>query len=205
MSARLATVSRQLGRLVGVSIFLSIAILACSMVHVGVTSFWLSEAGFVFTIIHHFIILHNQRKRKQVNQLHSESSPIAVSSRKPAIFIAWFTALIYTAALGIVIYYVYLMFSGSLEEGWDSRYIATVFEAVFLALEVPLMIMIALWCMRERRAALGAPDHAKWYHLPQYRNCESTSSFPRVIVDLAMLNRIAVFPSIPRRSKHCSG
>lgn len=172
MSAQLTIISRQLGRFVGVSLFFSVVILACSMIHLGLTSFWLSEAGFVFTIIHHSIILHNQRKRKQVNQLPSESSPIPVSSRKPAIFIAWFTALIYTAALGIVIYFVYLMFIGALEEGWQSHYIAAVFEMLFLALEIPLMVTIALWCMRERRAILGAPDHAKWYHLPQYRNCK---------------------------------
>lgn len=168
MITRLTIISRQLGRFVGVSLFLSIVILACSLVFLGNTSFWLSEAGFLLTIIHHSIILHNQRKHKRLNQLHSESSPIPVSSRKPTIFVAWFIAVIYAAALGIVIFILSLM----VMEGWEARFTATAFELVFLVLEVPLMVVIALWCMRERRAVLGAPNHAKWYHLPQYRSCE---------------------------------
>ncbi len=173
MSAHLPTISRQLGRFFGVSIFLSVAILACSMVFLGTSSYWSSEAGFVLAIVHHSIALHDQRKRKQVNQLHSESAPIPASSRKPLIFLAWFTALMYTAALAIVIMMVYYI---SLD-GWQGRFIALVLELVFLVLEIPLMVVIALWCMRERRAVLGAPEHAKWYHLPQYRTCESTWFF----------------------------
>lgn len=166
MDTRVATTSRQLVRFVSVSIFLSVGILACSMVFLGTTSFWLSEAGFLFTIIHHSFILHNQRKRKQVNQLHSATVPIPVSSRKLVIFLAWFIALVYTAALGLVIAMVYYMHL----DGFEPRYIATVVELVLLVLEIAMMIMVALWCMRERRAVLGAPDHAKWYHLPQYRS-----------------------------------
>lgn len=164
-----APISRQIDRFVYVSLGLSVAILACSMGYFGYASFWLSEAAIFFTIIHHSIVLHNRKKLRKLHQLHASSLPIPASSRIPVILMAWFIAVLYTAALCIVCYFMFLFFEGYFEVEWDPHWIATMLELVCLVVEIPLVIVIALWSMRERRAVFGVAGDAKWYHLPQYR------------------------------------
>lgn len=89
------------------------------------------------------------------------------SSRRFVIFSTWFITLVYVAAFAIVVMNAQYMFRGWFEY-WDSLFISAIVEAVFLFFEIPLLVMIALWCMKERRAISGAED-AKWYYLPQYQ------------------------------------
>ncbi|KAF9452409.1 hypothetical protein P691DRAFT_697415 [Macrolepiota fuliginosa MF-IS2] len=163
-----AQISHRVNLLIYVSLGLSIAAFACSMAFFGLISFWLTEAGLLFTIIHHSIILHNRKKLRKQGHLHQSESPFPVSSKKPMILMAWFTAIIYTAAFGVVMYFVVVFFLGYFEVGWESRWIAPILELVCLVVEVPLMVAIAIWCMRERRAIFGVTEMTKWYHLPQY-------------------------------------
>ncbi|KAJ3573674.1 hypothetical protein NP233_g2292 [Leucocoprinus birnbaumii] len=166
--ASLASISRQINHYIYYSIFLCLIILACSLVHLGSVSFFLSEAGWLFTIIHHIVVLCNRAKlrklmRQPSDHLNTSVLPVPISSRKPMIFLAFFSALVYTAALVTNIVFIYYF---SLD-GWRIDYLAIVFEIVGLAIEFPLLVVIALRCMKERRVALGASD-GKWYHLPQY-------------------------------------
>jgi hypothetical protein len=71
------------------------------------------------------------------------------------------------AALAVVVVNAQYMFRGWFEE-WSNLFISAIVEAVFIFFEIPLLVMIALWCMNERRAVLGV-SNSRWYHLPQYR------------------------------------
>lgn len=170
-----ARISRQLTHLIYASLAASTSVFACSMVLFGYASFWLSPAGYGLVLIHHFTILGNRWKQRklqlrastQSNSSAVQSSPMPMSSRRFVIFSAWLIALVYTAAFAIVVMNAHYMFIGWFEY-WDNLFISAVMEAIFLGFEIPLMIMIALGCMKERRAVLGV-DNSKWYHLPQYR------------------------------------
>jgi len=139
------------------------------MAFFGYTSFWVTEVGLLFTIIHHSIILRNRKKLGKQGQLHPSEPPFPISSKKPTILAAWFIAIVYTLAFGFTMYFVVIFFLGYFEVGWESRWVAPILELVCLAVEIPLMVAIAIWCMRERRAILGVTEMTKWYHLPQYR------------------------------------
>lgn len=167
-----ARISRQLTHLIYASLAVSTSIFACSMVLLGFASLWLSVAGFCLILIHHFTILGNRWKQHKLKaSAHSNSSaspsPIPISSRRFVIISTWFIALLYMAALAVVVVNAQYMFRGWFEE-WSNLFISAIVEAVFIFFEIPLLVMIALWCMNERRAVLGV-SNSRWYHLPQYR------------------------------------
>ncbi|XP_006463975.1 hypothetical protein AGABI2DRAFT_120781 [Agaricus bisporus var. bisporus H97] len=165
-------ISRQLTYLIYASLAISTCVFASSMVLLGFSSYWLSIAGFGLILIHHFIILGNRWKQRRLRGSANSNpsttpSPMPTSSRRFVIFSTWFITLVYVAAFAIVVMNAQYMFRGWFEY-WDSLFISAIVEAVFLFFEIPLLVMIALWCMKERRAISGAED-AKWYYLPQYQ------------------------------------
>ncbi|EKM75630.1 hypothetical protein AGABI1DRAFT_132022 [Agaricus bisporus var. burnettii JB137-S8] len=155
-------ISRQLTYLIYASLAISTCVFASSMVLLGFSSYWLSIAGFGLILIHHFIILGNRWKQRRLRGSANSNpsttpSPIPTSSRRFVIFSTWFITLVYVAAFAIVVMNAQYMFRGWFEY-WDSLFISAIVEAVFLFFEIPLLVMIALWCMKERRAISGTED-----------------------------------------------
>jgi hypothetical protein len=166
----LSPISRRINRFISVSYVLSSSIFACSMVLDGATSFWMSPAGFLFTMIHHTLIFYNRVKLRKMQSGSEQVSPgsIPLSSRRRMIFLAWFASLLYLAAFAISLFFVASVFDGAIETDWKMGYIATIIELVCLLFEIPLMFSIGLWSVKERRALLGSNGTEKWYQLPQY-------------------------------------
>ncbi|KXN83862.1 hypothetical protein AN958_00942 [Leucoagaricus sp. SymC.cos] len=163
-------ISRRIDRLIYASFVLAWVIFACSMVELGMFSCWLSEVGLAFVSIHHSIVLaHRAKLRKLSLESNSLSKlPVPVSSRISMILFALFTGVVYTAAVGVVITWLFYIMNGFLEVGWHDRYVATFVEVVLLGFQAPLVINIAVWSLKERRAVLGNTGGARWYNLSQY-------------------------------------
>lgn len=178
-------ISRHINLCIYISFGICCIILAFSLGFGGYYSLWISEVSIGLTIIHHSIVLSHRSKLRKMAMSRDPSNPgapisgaplpIPVSSRKPMIFFLWFIALVYLAASGVVIMFLVWLNNGWLETDWENKYIVVVMELIFLVIEVGVIVRISLWCMKERRAVLGAVgDSLKWYHLPQYNqsSCE---------------------------------
>jgi hypothetical protein len=159
-------ISYELDRYIYISYMLSFAMLLYSAVVVFIyRSFWLSEACilFVFTLINHAIAIDSRAKLNRLGTgIGTESSPLL---RPRSTIAERLIDLIFLGAFVLTIVHVVSMFRWYFSiVMWKYRFIAALVETLCLFFEIPLMVVIGWWTLKERRGAFNA---IRSYDLPQ--------------------------------------
>ncbi|EDR10367.1 uncharacterized protein LACBIDRAFT_293613 [Laccaria bicolor S238N-H82] len=161
---------RQIQRLMFLSIFLSVVIMAIDGVTIFTGSLFVSPGAGVLTIAHHVTVLalaQKQRKRNAVNATTSSTpSPttpttiaadLDVTAKLGTIICAWLLFFTWLAAIILMAIIIAIVVPDSNGPG-----IGTLIAAlVFAVLEEAVMLAIAIKCTRERRRG-GAEMRARF-------------------------------------------
>ncbi|KAF5332300.1 hypothetical protein D9611_008061 [Ephemerocybe angulata] len=173
ISAATSRKERQIQRLLWASLALTIITFGLSMAFLGIMSFFISWAGVGLSLIFIITLLFvSAKERRQRNGHHGAANTVVArlscTQRKPSIFFAFFIAMVWAAALGMLCYTVAFFDHFEWVGGWAKMRAVPAIELTFCAAHVAVLVTYGVLCVKERRRVLGA-EHEKWYMLGQYR------------------------------------
>ena len=145
----------QIQQLLWASILLSVAVAAVSLVNMGRLSLFIAPIAFMFTLLHHSILLRliHRDKKKDPDALKDSLSP---TSCKWSIVLLWLLILLWVIAILAVVFVSVSIMSMKDYEGWER--FAGYLEIPFEVAEVSVLIVLAFKCRKQRRKTLIEPS-----------------------------------------------
>ena len=156
-----SALSRQIDQYLWASILLASAVTAVSLMNMGRVSLFIVPSMFLVTLVHHtvFLRLTSRDRKKPTNALEGTLAPTA---SKPNIILLWIIIALWTVAAMVIILVSAFIMSGGQYEGWER--LAGYLELPFVLAEIALLIVLALKCRKQRRAAIVLPAKVDWQH-----------------------------------------
>jgi len=145
----------QIEQLLWASVILSAAVTAVSLVNMGRLSLFIAPFSFMFTLLHHSILLgliHRDRKKDS----DALKDTLAPTSYKSSIILLWILILLWVVAILVVVFVSVSIMSMNEYEGWER--FAGYLEIPFEAAEVCVLVVLALKCRKQRRKTLIEPS-----------------------------------------------
>ena len=160
--------SRQVGHILWISVIVSTVAFAFSMVTFGWYSLWVVPSAYAFSIAHNITLLVLSAKERKKSP-KARNGTLTATSKKASIICTWILALLWTASAGMVLAFI-IITSQQGFDGFEQPYFHIIpwFELFFAMIEVGVIGILGVKCVRERRQIIGLADTTKWYHLDTY-------------------------------------
>jgi len=149
-----STLTGQIKELLFISLLLSVAIAAVSLVNLGRLSVFIAPIAFFLTAIHHSILLHLVR-RQRTNETETETSKVTLArtSYKANIIVCWILILLWVVVVLVVVIISVMVMSGEAYETWER--LAGYFEIPLEVAEICVLVVLAFKCRKQRRRTLA--------------------------------------------------
>lgn len=174
-------------KLILISFCLSFVAFFCSMIgSFGFTSFQFTPAAFGLTLLHHtpVVMVSHGKRMRDLARPHSlpaitgrgEMVPFPLSASMFMIIVMTFATALWLVALAWLV--VFLVAVQSDHRKLSAQEAATVIEFAFIVLEVTVMCLLSVCCVRERKVASKFADRAgtMWFRLGPIANGDTKST-----------------------------
>jgi len=142
----------QIQQLLYGSIILSAAVTAVSLVNLGRLSVFMAPIAFLFTAIHHWILLYLTR-RARTNEAEPTKIILASTSYKGSIIALWILILLWVVVVLAVVIISVMVVSANKFETWER--LAGYLEIPFEVVEICVLVVLAFKCMKQRQRTLA--------------------------------------------------
>ncbi|KAF8168471.1 hypothetical protein B0H34DRAFT_804316 [Crassisporium funariophilum] len=163
-----SSLSRQIDQCLWVSVILSCAAAAVSLVNLGRLSLLMCPIMFLITIIHNLTLIGLAARDRKKSPDDLQGSLAATSSKGNIIFL-WILAALWIITVLIVIVVSVLVASNGAMEGYER--LAGYVELPFQVAEIGILIFIALKCTVQRRRTIVLPANIEDWQ--QFANHEA--------------------------------
>lgn len=145
----------QIEQLLWASIICSAAAATISLINMGRLSLFIAPIVFIFTLIHHSVLLSimNKDRKKEPEALKGTLAPTA---SKASIILCWLLAALWCLVVVIVIIISVMIMAMNDYEGWER--FAACLEVPFQVAEVCLLVVLAFKCRKQRRRTFVQPS-----------------------------------------------
>ena len=150
-----SALASQIQQFLWASILLSVAVAAVSLVNMGRLSVFIAPIAFMFTLLHHSILLGLIRRDKKKDS-DTLKDTLAPTSLKSSIILLWLLILLWVVAVLAVIFVSVSIMSMKEYEGWER--FAGYLEIPFEVAEVCVLVILAFKCRKQRRNTLIEPS-----------------------------------------------
>jgi len=159
-------ISRQVGHILWISVIVSTCAFAFSMVTFGQLSLWVIPSCYVCSIAHNITLLVlSAKERKQSPE--ARKGTLTATSKKASIICGWLLVPFWLAAALLLLVITIIVSQEKFEPPY--YYIAPWIEFSFSLLEVGVMALLGVQCVRERRRIIGLGKTEKWYQLGNFK------------------------------------